>query len=92
MSRTRSLIGPPVQAVENASSLSISLEKGFIVGGASSGGNLAAVSVNRARDDPFFDGRPITGQLLDYPVTIHPQVVPEKSVLPLRTSARNAAS
>lgn len=76
------------QAVENAPWLSVSLEKGLVIGGASAGGNLAAVSVNRARDDPFFNGRPITGQLLDYPVTIHPQAVPEKSVLPPRPSNR----
>ncbi|EIM92168.1 uncharacterized protein STEHIDRAFT_151510 [Stereum hirsutum FP-91666 SS1] len=64
--------------VENAPSLSVSLEKGFIVGGASAGGNLAAVSVNQARDDPFFNEHPITGQLLDYPTTIHPHAVSER--------------
>ncbi|KAL0568279.1 hypothetical protein V5O48_013708 [Marasmius crinis-equi] len=57
---------------------SASLRKGFIVGGASAGGNLAAVIVHRARDDPFFKDTPITGQLLQIPCLIHPKAQPDK--------------
>ncbi|KAF9269571.1 hypothetical protein L218DRAFT_993598 [Marasmius fiardii PR-910] len=62
----------------NPESFSGSLSKGFLVGGQSAGGNLAAVMANLARDDPFFKDRPITGQLLLIPVTIHPDAYPEE--------------
>lgn len=61
-------------AAENASILSASLEKGFIVAGLSCGGNLATTIAHRARDDPFFAKTPITGQLLQVPPTLHPDV------------------
>ncbi|THH13380.1 hypothetical protein EW146_g6833 [Bondarzewia mesenterica] len=69
-------------AAEHDAQLSVNLSQGFIVGGASAGGNLAAVMALRARDDPFFKGRALTGQLLDYPATIHADGYPEKRVSP----------
>jgi len=51
--------------------LSASLSKGFIVGGMSSGGNLTAVITHRARDDPFFADKKITGQILMIPTVLH---------------------
>ncbi|OCH90772.1 hypothetical protein OBBRIDRAFT_834762 [Obba rivulosa] len=65
-------------AVSNASLLSASLPKGFIVGGMSSGGNLTAVITHRARDDPFFVGHKITGQVLMIPTVLHPDAHPEE--------------
>ena len=66
------------QVVENTQSLKVDLSKGFIVGGHSAGGNLSAVLALQARDDPFFAGRQITGQLLREPVTIHPDGYPDR--------------
>ncbi|THV05703.1 hypothetical protein K435DRAFT_712358 [Dendrothele bispora CBS 962.96] len=55
----------------NMTQFSASLRKGFIVAGASSGANFSAVLALRARDDPFFEGKPLTGQLLLVPSVIH---------------------
>ncbi|KAJ8077178.1 hypothetical protein PM082_001606 [Marasmius tenuissimus] len=55
-----------------------SLEKGFILGGASAGGNLAAVLSFITRNDDFYKDKPITGQLLHVPNIVHPQAYPEK--------------
>ncbi|KAF9261879.1 hypothetical protein L218DRAFT_868985 [Marasmius fiardii PR-910] len=57
---------------------SASLNKGFLIGGQSAGGNLAAVLAWIARDDPFFKDTPVTGQCLHVPAVIHYQAVPEK--------------
>ncbi|OCH92006.1 hypothetical protein OBBRIDRAFT_791755 [Obba rivulosa] len=65
-------------ATNNASLLSADLSKGFLIGGTSAGGNLAAVMAHRAQHDPFFEGRRVTGQLLQIPVTCHPDAYPEK--------------
>ncbi|THH18756.1 hypothetical protein EW146_g2297 [Bondarzewia mesenterica] len=59
-------------AASNDALLSADLSKGFIVSGFSAGGSLAAVMALRARDDPFFKARPLTGQILHSPLTIHP--------------------
>ncbi|KAM5545521.1 hypothetical protein V8D89_000559 [Ganoderma adspersum] len=64
--------------VGNASGLRVSLKKGFIVGGDSAGGSLAAAVVLHARDDPFFSESPITGQYLREPTVVHPLAHPEK--------------
>ena len=72
------------QTVENAASLGISVHKALIVGGDSAGANLATVVALLARDDPFFSGRPVTGQLLRQPSVIHPDAYPEKWVVPTR--------
>ncbi|KAI0268886.1 alpha/beta hydrolase fold-domain-containing protein [Gloeopeniophorella convolvens] len=58
-------------AVNNVDTLSVSLKKGFVVGGVSAGANLAAALALRSRDDPFFRDVPITGQYLSCPVLIH---------------------
>ncbi|KAK7060416.1 hypothetical protein VNI00_001181 [Paramarasmius palmivorus] len=58
--------------------VSANLSKGFLVGGTSAGGNLAAVLSHLARDDPFFKDKPLTGQLLRIPVTLHPDAYPEE--------------
>ncbi|OCH90751.1 hypothetical protein OBBRIDRAFT_792947 [Obba rivulosa] len=65
-------------AADNASVLSASLAKGFIIGGLSAGGNLTAVIAHRTRDDPFFANKKITGQLLMIPAVVHPDGVPEE--------------
>ncbi|KAL0578340.1 hypothetical protein V5O48_003654 [Marasmius crinis-equi] len=62
----------------NPGLFSASLSKGFLVGGASAGGNLAAVLSQLARDDPAFKSTPLTGQFLVIPVTVHPDAYPEE--------------
>ncbi|KAF8583034.1 hypothetical protein K439DRAFT_1391008 [Ramaria rubella] len=61
----------------NALSVSGDLTKGFLVGGASAGGNLTAVVALKARDDHFLKGK-LTGQILSIPVIISHEVYPEK--------------
>ena len=63
---------------ENAASLNVSLSKGFLVGGDSAGGNLSAAVALKARDDPFFVGRSLTGQYLREPQLLHPLAWPEE--------------
>src|SRR5436305_973828 len=63
-------------AAANASSLKANPEIGFIVGGASAGGNIAAVLALRARDEEL--SPPLTGQYLCVPALLHPANVPEK--------------
>ncbi|KAJ3486745.1 hypothetical protein NLI96_g4022 [Meripilus lineatus] len=65
-------------AAENASLLNASLGKGFVVAGQSSGGNLAGSVALRAAEDPFFEGRKLTGQCLQIPSVVHPSAWPEK--------------
>ena len=67
-----------LQVAENADSLRVSLAKGFLVGGDSAGGNLTAAITLKARDDPFFAEKPITGQYLREPAVVHPLAWPEK--------------
>ena len=66
------------QVASHPEAFNASLEKGFILGGASAGGNLAAVLSFLARDDPFYKDKPITGQLLHIPCVVHYQAYPEK--------------
>ncbi|KAJ7624738.1 Alpha/Beta hydrolase protein [Roridomyces roridus] len=63
-------------AVENQVLLSADIKKGFLIGGLSAGGHLTAVLAHRARDDPRFEGRRITGHIMQVPVLCHPQAVP----------------
>ncbi|KAJ3486724.1 hypothetical protein NLI96_g4019 [Meripilus lineatus] len=65
-------------AAENPTLLKASLAKGFVAGGQSAGGNLAGSVALRAAEDPFFEGRKLTGQYLQIPATIHPSAYPEK--------------
>lgn len=52
------------------------LSQGFIIGGASAGGNLSAVVCQLARDDGL--DPPLTGQYLCVPALLWPDSVPEK--------------
>ncbi|KAI0824332.1 Alpha/Beta hydrolase protein [Trametes gibbosa] len=61
---------------ENADTLHVSLAKGFIVGGDSAGANIATTCAHLARDDCFFAGRPLTGQLVREPAVVHPDACP----------------
>ncbi|KAI0942643.1 hypothetical protein AcW1_003217 [Taiwanofungus camphoratus] len=65
-------------AADRSSLFSASLSRGFLIGGQSSGANLAAVIAHRARDDAFFAGRRLTGQVLQVPIVLHPDAYPEK--------------
>ena len=65
---------------DHTSDLKVSLAKGFLVGGDSAGGNLAAAVVLQTRDDPFFAGKPLTGQYLREPLVVHSLAVPDKWV------------
>ncbi len=66
------------QAAESPALFSADLKKGFIVAGLSAGGHLSAVIAHRARDDPFFNGKELTGALLQIPALLNPNAVPEK--------------
>lgn len=48
--------------------------------GSSAGGHLAAVIARRARDDAQLRSSPITGQILQVPVTCHPDAYSDRSV------------
>ncbi|KAF7297779.1 Abhydrolase-3 domain-containing protein [Mycena kentingensis (nom. inval.)] len=64
-------------AISNASLLRADLNKGFILAGLSAGAHLMALLAHRLRDDPFFAGTPITGQVLQFPLLVHPDAYPE---------------
>ncbi|KAF7301082.1 Abhydrolase-3 domain-containing protein [Mycena indigotica] len=59
------------QAVENAPILRADVKKGLVLGGISAGAHVASVLAHRARDDPFFSHRPVTGHLLQVPPSLH---------------------
>ncbi|KAJ7366794.1 Alpha/Beta hydrolase protein [Mycena albidolilacea] len=65
-------------AAENAGLFRVDVKKGFIIAGLSAGGHLAAAIAHRAREDPFFEERPITGQILQVPALLNVNAVPEK--------------
>lgn len=65
-----------IQCVTNAKQLHADPSKGLLVGGASAGGNLAAIVTLLARDDGSLP--PITGVNLNSPALCHPEAVPEK--------------
>ena len=75
--------------VENAASLNVALSKGFLVGGDSAGANISAAVALKARDDPFFEGRPLTGQYLREPAVVHPLAWPEKYAYTLLSTHRS---
>ncbi|KAA1470630.1 hypothetical protein DENSPDRAFT_836465 [Dentipellis sp. KUC8613] len=79
-------------AAAHPEALSASLEKGFILGGQSSGANYAAAIALRARDDPFFEGRRLTGQVLQIPHVIHAEAYPEKYKDELLSVEQNKAA
>lgn len=63
-------------AAANATSLSANPALGFIVGGGSAGGNIAAVLTHLARDENLHP--PLTGQYLCVPALLPSEVVPEQ--------------
>ncbi|TFK87899.1 hypothetical protein K466DRAFT_615529, partial [Polyporus arcularius HHB13444] len=64
--------------LSKADEFNADVKKGFLVGGDSAGGSLAAAVALQARDDPFFHGRGLTGQFLREPATCHPDAYPER--------------
>lgn len=64
-------------ALNNASELSVDTRKGVIVGGASAGGNIAAVLAHRALKDQQLKDI-VTGQLLVIPTVVSPHAHPDK--------------
>jgi acetyl esterase/lipase len=58
-------------ALANVDALSVSLKKGFILGGCSAGGTLVAGLSIRVRDDPSFSDTPVTGLYLAAPMLVH---------------------
>ncbi|RPD55184.1 hypothetical protein L226DRAFT_470675 [Lentinus tigrinus ALCF2SS1-7] len=75
--------------VKNAGELQLDLKKGFVIGGDSAGGNLAAAIALEARDDPLFKQHPLTGQYLREPVTIYPGTYPDKYKSDFRSFAES---
>lgn len=65
-------------SVENQSLLHASTKRGFLVGWQSAGGNFAAAVAHRARIDHFFSDFPLTGQILQIPILLHPEACPDK--------------
>ncbi|KAF9810748.1 hypothetical protein IEO21_06799 [Rhodonia placenta] len=66
------------RTVINQALFSGDISRGFLVGGQSSGGNYAAVLAHRARDDPFFENRRLSGTALQIPIVLHPKAYPDK--------------
>ncbi|KAJ8074461.1 hypothetical protein AAF712_009152 [Marasmius tenuissimus] len=62
----------------NPDKFSAALKKGFLVGGTSAGANVAASLSHLARDDSFFNDKPVTGQLLHIPPVVHYEAVPPR--------------
>ncbi|KAJ7645423.1 Alpha/Beta hydrolase protein [Mycena polygramma] len=79
-------------AAESPGLFSADLKKGFIVAGLSAGGHLAAVIEHRARDDPFFKNRELTGALLQVPAVLNPNAIPEKYKSSLLSYEQNKLS
>ena len=69
---------PLSKTVENSELIGASISEGFFIGGMSAGANLATTVAHRARDDMFFHGRPLTGQILQFPLVVHPNAYPEQ--------------
>jgi acetyl esterase/lipase len=65
-----------IQAAENASALGADPSKGFLVGGTSAGGNIAAAISHLARDEKL--SPPLTGCHLMIPAVCNIDALPEK--------------
>ncbi|KAJ7803887.1 alpha/beta hydrolase fold-domain-containing protein [Mycena olivaceomarginata] len=77
-------------AASNTSEISGALAKGFLVGGLSAGGSYVAAVTHRARFDPFFTDRKITGHILQVPTLLHPlAAIPEKFKADLLSMEQN---
>ena len=59
------------------------------MGGDSAGANIAAAVALQARDDPFFEGRGLTGQYLRELLAVHPLAHPNKFEAELRSFEEN---
>ncbi|OJT10984.1 AB hydrolase superfamily protein B1A11.02 [Trametes pubescens] len=68
----------PDDAIQTAKRIRADPAEGLLVGGQSAGANLPAVIAHRGRSDPFFVDYPITGQVLQIPVLLHPDAVPQQ--------------
>ncbi|KZT18845.1 hypothetical protein NEOLEDRAFT_1079198 [Neolentinus lepideus HHB14362 ss-1] len=79
-------------AADHTEMLGASLEKGFIVAGASAGANMAAVTAHRALKDPFFADKKITGHALQIPALCHTEAYPDKWKAELLSSEQNKDS
>lgn len=64
--------------MNNAASFGADPSKGFIIGGDSAGASLTATVSHLARDNPFFQGKQPSGQILHIPALIDPRAYPEK--------------
>ncbi|KKK18798.1 hypothetical protein P175DRAFT_0476567 [Aspergillus ochraceoroseus IBT 24754] len=62
----------------NTESLNADASAGFIVGGTSAGGNIAAILSHLARDEKLPHAITITGLWLNIPLLLNPEVVPEQ--------------
>ncbi|KAH9934605.1 Alpha/Beta hydrolase protein [Amylocystis lapponica] len=65
-------------AAEHTSLLHVDLSKGFVVGGPSSGANIATVIAHKAANDDCFATRKLTGQILGMPHVTNALDVPEE--------------
>ncbi|OSD07113.1 hypothetical protein PYCCODRAFT_1442525 [Trametes coccinea BRFM310] len=74
---------------ENPALVQADLTQGFIVCGHSAGANISAVLAHIARDDPFFEGRRLTGQILRDPSVCHPSAYPESLKSDFRSMEEN---
>ena len=66
--------------MQNIGLFSGSLSKGFLIGGESTGANLAAVCTHRALSDQFFAQTKLTGVFLSIPIVADARVVDDKLV------------
>ncbi|TCD70226.1 hypothetical protein EIP91_004407 [Steccherinum ochraceum] len=69
----------------HTTSLNIDLAKGFVIGGDSAGANMSTVAAHLFRDDPSFQGKQPTGQILEIPGLIDPRGYPEELKAELRS-------
>ncbi|EED80645.1 predicted protein [Postia placenta Mad-698-R] len=67
-----------VSTVNNQALFGGDISRGFLIGGQSAGSNYGAVLAYRARDDPFFENRRLSGTILQLPIVLHPDAHPEK--------------
>lgn len=70
------------QVADYAHTFGADVSKGFILGGTSAGGNIAASLAHRAQQDPYFEARRLTGSILTVPTLVHPHGYPEEFVMP----------
>ncbi|USW58992.1 Putative alpha/beta hydrolase-3 [Septoria linicola] len=74
----------------NAHTFGADPSKGFLLGGSSAGGNIAAVCSHLARDEKL--SPPLTGIWLNYPVTVGPDAVPGHLQKDYQSNEQNATA